>query len=217
VLALYIVYPLAFSFGRSLFDGSGENFVGLDNYVNALTDGRTSVALKNNLIWVLVAPTLVTAFGLLFAVLTERIMWSAAFRLVLFMPMAISLFASGVIFRLVYDQDPDLGVANAATVTVHDMFTESSDYPGARPREADLFTDSDAAGRLDALDAAFGAAGISSQYVVAEPGSIGITNNGCNIQCNTIISIGRLDQFAANNRAIIIGMSTRQHRGNSGN
>ncbi|SFB40498.1 alpha-glucoside transport system permease protein [Amycolatopsis marina] len=144
VLALYIAYPLVFSLGRSFFDGTGENFVGLDNYIDAFTDDRTSIALKNNLIWVLVAPTLVTAFGLLFAVLTERIKWSTAFRLVLFMPMAISLFASGVIFRLVYDQDPDLGVANAAVVTVHDMFVQSSEYPGARPRDEELVGESDA-------------------------------------------------------------------------
>ncbi|MDV6013010.1 sugar ABC transporter permease [Haloechinothrix sp. LS1_15] len=137
MLTLYIAYPLAYSFGRSLFDSSGETFVGLGNYITAFTDERTLVALRNSLIWVLVAPTLVTSFGLLFAVLTERIRWATAFRLVLFMPMAISLFASGVIFRLVYDTDPELGVANAAVVTVHDMFASASQYPGARPRYED--------------------------------------------------------------------------------
>ncbi|MEU6643977.1 ABC transporter permease subunit [Saccharomonospora sp. NPDC046836] len=143
LLVLYIVYPIVFSFGRSFFDASGDEFVGVDNYVEAFGDDRTLISLRNNLIWVLVAPTLVTAFGLLFAVLTERIRWAVAFRVVLFMPMAISLFASGVIFRLVYDEDPELGVANAATVAVHDMFSSSSEYPGARPRESDGITAAD--------------------------------------------------------------------------
>lgn len=142
LLVLYIVYPILFSFGRSLFDASGDEFVGLDNYAKALTDGRTAIALKNNLIWVLVAPTIVTALGLLLAVLTEKIKWATAFRLVLFMPMAISLFASGVIFRLVYDQDPELGVANAAAVSVHDMFNKSSEYPGAGPRDPESLLES---------------------------------------------------------------------------
>ncbi|WP_199434124.1 ABC transporter permease [Qaidamihabitans albus] len=135
LLVLYIVYPIAFSLGRSLFDASGEEFLGLGNYIEAFSDERTLVAFRNNLVWLLVAPTLVTALGLLFAVLTERVSWATAFRFVLFMPMAISLFASGVIFRLVYDEDPDLGVANAAVVTAHDMFASSAEFPGAEPRD----------------------------------------------------------------------------------
>ena len=59
----------------------------------------------------LVVPALVTAIGLVFAVLTERIRWSVAFKTAVFMPMAISLFAAGVIWRIVYDQDPTPGHA----------------------------------------------------------------------------------------------------------
>jgi alpha-glucoside transport system permease protein len=84
---------------------------------------------------VLVAPTLVTSIGMVLAVLTEKIRWAAAFRVVMFMPLAISLVASGIIFRLVYEEDPDRGLANAVAVSVHDMFTASSPYPGVRPRE----------------------------------------------------------------------------------
>lgn len=134
LLIVYVVYPLVFSSVRSLYDAKGDTFVGLGNYAEAFTDDRTLIALRNNAIWVLVAPTVVTALGLLFAVLTERVSWAAAFRLVLFMPMAISLFASGVIFRLVYEEDPQLGVANAAVVTVNDIFHEPSPYPGVRQR-----------------------------------------------------------------------------------
>jgi ABC-type sugar transport system permease subunit len=75
-----------------------------------------------------------TALGLVFAVLTERVSWGTAFKLVVFMPMAISMLAAGIIFRLVYDQDPSQGVANAVVVTVHDTFSSNSAYPGARPR-----------------------------------------------------------------------------------
>ena len=135
LLGVYLVYPVVYSIVRSLFDSDGTKFVGLNNYGEAFTDPSTRTALKNNLIWVLVAPTVVTVFGLLFAVLTERIRWAVAFRMVLFMPMAISLFASGVIFRLVYQEDPQLGVANAAAVAVHDMVAAPSDYPGVRLRD----------------------------------------------------------------------------------
>jgi alpha-glucoside transport system permease protein len=135
LLVVFLVYPGLYSVVRSLFDARGD-FAGLDNYATAFTDDRTLVALRNSVIWVVVAPTLVTSIGLVLAVLTERIRWAAAFRLVLFLPLAISLVASGIIFRLVYDEDPDRGLANAAIVSVHDVFADPSPYPGARAREA---------------------------------------------------------------------------------
>ncbi|HYS34740.1 MAG TPA: ABC transporter permease subunit [Pseudonocardiaceae bacterium] len=137
LLAVFIGYPVVYSIVRSLFDRSGSSFVGFHNYVSVFTDPNTRIALRNNLIWVLVAPAFVTGLGLIFAVLTERIRWAVAFRLVLFMPMAISLFASGIIFRLVYQEDPGLGLANAVTVSVHDIFAAPSQYPGVLPRPAD--------------------------------------------------------------------------------
>jgi alpha-glucoside transport system permease protein len=135
LMLVFLVYPSAYSVVRSLFDARGTQFVGVDNYVTAFTDDRTLVALRNSVIWVIVAPTLVTTIGLVLAVLTERIRWAAAFRLVMFMPLAISLVASGIIFRLVYDEDPDSGLANAVVVSVHDSFTAASPYAGARPRD----------------------------------------------------------------------------------
>ncbi|GAA3464423.1 ABC transporter permease subunit [Saccharothrix longispora] len=135
LLGALVVYPLVYSLFRSFFDASGDEFVGVGNYVEAFTDPRTLVAFRNNVVWVVVAPAAVTCLGLIFAVLTERIRWATAFRLILFMPMAISLFASGIIFRLVYEEDPGRGVVNAALVGVHDVFSSPSPYPGARPRE----------------------------------------------------------------------------------
>ena len=64
----------------------------------------------------------------------HAVRWSTAFKLVVFMPMAISFLASGVIFRLVYQMDPDQGVANAAMVAIHDTFAQDTTYPGAGPR-----------------------------------------------------------------------------------
>jgi len=133
----FLVYPIFYSLVRSLYDNTGSSFVGLGNYKEMFTDPATFTALKNNVIWVLVAPTIVTIFGLFFAILTERIKWSTAFKTLIFMPMAISFLASGVIFRLVYDQQPDRGVLNAALVAVHDTFKPGAGYPGARPAVPD--------------------------------------------------------------------------------
>ncbi|GAB3181960.1 carbohydrate ABC transporter permease [Streptomyces incanus] len=139
LLGALVVYPIGYSVVRSFYDRSGDGFTGFDNYQALFTDDGIRTALKNNVIWVVFAPTVATALGLIFAVLTERIRWGTAFKLVVFMPMAISMLAAGIIFRLVYDQDPDKGVANAVWVGVHDTFAESSAYPKAHPgRESPL-------------------------------------------------------------------------------
>lgn len=139
LLGALVVYPIGYSVVRSFYDQSGDGFTGFDNYQALFTDDGIRAALKNNIIWVVFAPTVATALGLIFAVLTERVRWGTAFKLVVFMPMAISMLAAGIIFRLVYDQDPDKGVANAVWVGVHDTFAQSSAFPKAHPgRESPL-------------------------------------------------------------------------------
>lgn len=136
LLGALVVYPIGFTVVRSLFDRAGDSFVGVGNYQKAFTSGRTLIALRNNVIWVVVAPSVVTALGLVFAVLSERVRWQTAFKVIVFMPMAISFLAAGVIFRLVYEHEPDRGLANAVITTVTDPFRQPAPYPGARVREA---------------------------------------------------------------------------------
>ncbi|MHC5905717.1 carbohydrate ABC transporter permease [Streptomyces sp. S6] len=144
LLGALVVYPIGYSVVRSLYDQSGDSFAGFDNYKSLFSDDGIRTALKNNVIWVVFAPTLTTALGLVFAVLTERVRWGTAFKLVVFMPMAISMLAAGIIFRLVYDQDPDKGVANAVWVGVHDTFAQSSAFPKAHPgRDSPLIAQGD--------------------------------------------------------------------------
>ncbi|MYU03106.1 ABC transporter permease subunit [Streptomyces sp. SID8366] len=139
LLGALVVYPIGYSVVRSFGTDSGHGFAGFDNYKTVFTDDGILTALKNNVIWVVFAPAVSTALGLVFAVLSERVRWGTAFKLVVFMPMAISMLAAGIIFRLVYDQDPDKGVANAAWVSVHDTFARSSAFPMAHPgRESPL-------------------------------------------------------------------------------
>ncbi|WAU80367.1 ABC transporter permease subunit [Streptomyces sp. Qhu-G9] len=135
LLGALVVYPVLFSVGRSFFDASGDRFVGGDNYTEMFRDPATLKAVRNTAVWVVVAPTLLTGLGLVLAVLVEKVRWATAFKLLLFMPMAVSFLAAGIIFRLAYDEDPEKGVLNAAVVSVHDAFQGTSSYPNARARE----------------------------------------------------------------------------------
>lgn len=140
LLGALVVYPVVFSAGRSLFDASGEHFVGGENYSEIFSDPATLKAIRNSAIWVVVAPALLTGIGLVLAVLTEKVRWATAFKLVLFLPMAVSFLAAGIIFRLAYEEDPNRGVLNAVTVGVHDAFDDGSAYPTARARQGQGLT-----------------------------------------------------------------------------
>ena len=96
VLGVWVVYPAVYTIVRSFFGPSGYlgHWVGIDNYKTLFTTRRDPTAIKNNAIWVAVVPAFVTAIGLIFAVLTERMRWSVAFKTAVFMPMAISAFAT---------------------------------------------------------------------------------------------------------------------------
>jgi alpha-glucoside transport system permease protein len=133
LLGVWIVYPTIRTVFRSFFDRAGEEFVWFANYEELFRSDVLFTAIKNNAIWVLVVPALVTAIGLVFAVLTERIAFAVAFKTTVFMPMAISAFAAGITWRLVYIQEPDRGAINAGIAAVKDAVDPAGVLSEARP------------------------------------------------------------------------------------
>ena len=100
LLGVWVVYPTVSTIVRSFFDRAGDEFVGLRQLPGDLHERHArSRRSRTTCSGSLVVPAFVTAIGLVFAVLTERVRWSVAFKTVVFMPMAISLFAAGVIWR----------------------------------------------------------------------------------------------------------------------
>jgi len=85
-------------------------------------------------------PALVTSFGLLFAVLTEGVRWAVAFKTVVFLPMAISAFATGVTWRIMYQQDPNQGAINALGRSVSNIVSSPGILPSALPSTPTLVT-----------------------------------------------------------------------------
>jgi alpha-glucoside transport system permease protein len=132
-LGVWVIYPTIATINRSFWSNSGGDFVGLDNYQQIFEDDRLLTALKNNALWVLIIPAAVTSVGLIFAVLVERIFWATAFKIALFIPLAVSLFAVGVIWRIMYQKEPDKGAINALIQAVRDPFAESGVLTRGQP------------------------------------------------------------------------------------
>ena len=119
-LILYLVYPVFDSIRLSFLDRSGSQFVGLANYRWMLGDAQFQEAIFNNFMWLLVVPAAATFFGLIIAVLTDRIWWGNIAKTLIFMPMAISFVGAAVIWKFVYDyrdaSSEQIGILNAIVV-----------------------------------------------------------------------------------------------------
>jgi alpha-glucoside transport system permease protein len=131
MLVALVIYPAIDTIIQSFQNSDRTAFVGVSNYQELFTNERIFTALKNNIFWVAVAPALITGLGLVFATVTERVRYGTAIKLILFMPMAISMLVTGVFWRLMYEQDPNLGFVNAALGSVYNVFNRPGPYPEA--------------------------------------------------------------------------------------
>jgi alpha-glucoside transport system permease protein len=117
LLAVYLIYPVVDSVRLSLFDRSGQRFVGFSNYLWAVNDPEFRESIRNNLLWLIVVPALSTFFGLIIAFLTDRIWWGNIAKSLIFMPMAISFIGASVIWKFIYDYraegETQIGLLNA--------------------------------------------------------------------------------------------------------
>jgi len=117
-LALYLLltaWPILKTFYNSVHliqPNQPDQFVGLANYVELLTDDLIfDQALVNTLIWATVAPIADVTLGLLLAAcLYVQIPWSRFFRVAWFSPVLISYVVVGVIWMWIYNYD--WGAAN---------------------------------------------------------------------------------------------------------
>jgi alpha-glucoside transport system permease protein len=115
LLTFYLVYPTLNTVYLSLLNAKSTDFVGLVNYVYALTNRDMLLAMRNNVLWLVFFTGFTVAFGLLIAVLTDRVPYEAAAKALIFLPMAISSVAAGVIWKFMYDYRP-AGQAQTGTL-----------------------------------------------------------------------------------------------------
>ncbi|TCL75657.1 sugar ABC transporter permease [Rhizobium sp. BK251] len=117
LLVVYLVYPVIATLILSFYDRSGEQFVGLANYQWAIGDREFRQSIFNNILWLAVVPAACTFFGLVIAVLTDRIWWGNIAKSIVFMPMAISFVGASVIWKFIYEYrgqgETQIGLLNA--------------------------------------------------------------------------------------------------------
>ncbi len=129
LLLAIVIWPAIATIRYSFYNATATKAVGLSNYKSLFSTADTLIAFRNNIIWVLVFPFIVTVLGLVFAVLSEHIRWSTAFKTVIFLPIVFSVTASSLVFTQIFQLDPHVGVLNAIVQTVDDYFHPPGAYP----------------------------------------------------------------------------------------
>jgi len=119
VVGLYLIYPTVGTVVESFTDvPEGEGL--LTNYGQAFTNRDVLIALRNNAIWLLIAPAASVVIGLVFAALADRVRHEATAKSFVFMPLAVSFVGASVIWRFMYawkpPGQPQIGVLNALWV-----------------------------------------------------------------------------------------------------
>ncbi|MCX6030716.1 MAG: sugar ABC transporter permease [Chloroflexi bacterium] len=113
ILIWYLALPTARTLWLSLLDRNGQAFVGLSNYLAAFTNRDMFTAFRNNLMWIVFGATFCVVLGLLIAVLADRSRFENFAKSMIFLPMAISMVGAGVIFNMLYNVSPNIGILNA--------------------------------------------------------------------------------------------------------
>jgi alpha-glucoside transport system permease protein len=116
-LSIYLIYPTINTLIISFYNADSSQYVGLSNYIYVFTNSDTLSSMKNNVLWLVFLTGFTVTFGLLFAVLFDRVSYESAAKALVFIPMAISFVAAGVIWKLQYDyrppNSPQTGTLNA--------------------------------------------------------------------------------------------------------
>jgi alpha-glucoside transport system permease protein len=109
------------------FENNAGSWVGFNNYASQFADfpsGGAWVAIRNNVIFWLIFYTVFTlVFGLVLAVLFDRVRYESIVKSLIFMPMAISSVALGIIWIFMFQYstpgEPQVGTLNAIITFFH--------------------------------------------------------------------------------------------------
>ncbi|MDJ0376804.1 sugar ABC transporter permease [Cryobacterium sp. PH31-L1] len=120
LLAIGLVIPTIQTTVQAFMSARGDRFVGFENFAWIFTQPENVRIVLNTIVWVLIVPTISTIAGLAYAVFIDKSRGEKYFKILVFMPMAISLVGASIIWRFVYtarpaDQD-QIGLLNQLVV-----------------------------------------------------------------------------------------------------
>lgn len=135
IYVVFVVSPFLQAFYYSLTDWRGlaraPQFIGLDNYITLFHDDVFRRALRNNMIFMIVLPTVTITLAFILAILVtvggdtrgtiRGIRGATIFRVVSFFPYVIPAVVVGILFAFIYSPNGGLlnGLLNLVGLDIH--------------------------------------------------------------------------------------------------
>lgn len=121
LFAIFVIYPIFQSIYYSFFDwkgfGPAVDFVGLENFVNILSDKVFLIALRNVLLIIVFSLAIQLPLSLMLAVLVGRdLPGRVIFRTIFFLPYVLSEVIAAIMWLFMFNPDPERGFINAILV-----------------------------------------------------------------------------------------------------
>ena len=124
VIGLFLIYPAVQTVVFSFANSTSTQWIGLANYTDLFSESDFRSILVNNLLWIAIVPAFSVMFGLLIAVLADRLRprGENVVKSTIFLPMAISFVGASTIWRFVYEWRPEgqpqIGLLNALVTSL---------------------------------------------------------------------------------------------------
>lgn len=106
LLVVGLVVPAIQTTGQAFLNRTGQSFVGLENFVWIFTQPQGLRVVLNTIIWVVVTPVISTIAGLAYAYFIDKARGEKYFKVLVFLPMAISFVGASIIWRFMYAARP---------------------------------------------------------------------------------------------------------------
>ena len=107
LLIVGLVIPSIQTIIQAFMNSRGTAFVGLDNFAWIFSTENGIRTVLNTIVWVLVAPIVSTIAGLAYAYFIDKTRGEKYYKILVFLPMAISFVGASIIWRFMYTARPD--------------------------------------------------------------------------------------------------------------
>jgi len=106
LLAVGLIVPTIQTTIQAFMNSRGTDFIGFENFAWIFTQPANVRIIINTIVWVLVAPVVSTIAGLAYAYFIDKSRGERYYKILVFMPMAISFVGASIIWRFMYAVRP---------------------------------------------------------------------------------------------------------------
>lgn len=106
LLVVGLIIPAIQTTGQAFMNRGGQSFVGLENFIWIFTQPQGIRVVLNTIVWVVVTPIVSTIAGLAYAYFIDKARGEKYYKILVFLPMAISFVGASIIWRFMYTSRP---------------------------------------------------------------------------------------------------------------